>query len=57
MEFWYTNNNNNTDWEQHNWTGMHISLLHPLGTMSHKVNEGDLKKNIQSKLIYMKAKT
>jgi hypothetical protein len=23
---------------------MHLSLLHPLGTMSHRVSEGDLKK-------------
>jgi hypothetical protein len=32
-------------------------LVTPLGTMIHKVNEGGLKKNTQSKLICMKAKT
>jgi hypothetical protein len=37
-EFWYINNN--TEWKQNNWTGMHLSLLHPLGTLSQKVNEG-----------------
>jgi hypothetical protein len=29
-----------------NCTAMHLSLLHPHGTMSHKVGEGGMKKKI-----------
>jgi hypothetical protein len=29
---------------QTNLRDMHLSLLHPLGTMSHRVSEGDLKR-------------
>jgi hypothetical protein len=36
---------------------MQLSLLHPLGTLSHRVNEGDLKQNNKNILEYLKEKT
>jgi hypothetical protein len=35
---------------------MHLSLLHPLGTMSHRVVEGDLKRRKFKLLVYLKEK-
>jgi hypothetical protein len=37
---------------------MQLSLLHPLGTMSHRVFEGDLKQNKKRNiLVYLRVKT
>jgi hypothetical protein len=36
---------------------MHLSLLHPLGTMSHKVNKGGLKKERTIKINIYESET
>jgi hypothetical protein len=45
------NQNNKNKWQESNWTGCkHLSLLHPLGAVSHRVTEEGLKKTETNRL-------